>query len=202
MAIVQGLSQELDGQTLLPKLFMNYIRTVFNHCPDIKFRMHRSIRVDVDNAIVSGYYDSDADIAGSPSVEIVISLNPEQAYIKSDNFNWDIFGFDLAECICHELIHKQQFRQGGIFDEYISEKEDHNQKTEQEYLGSEREIDAYAFSIAAEYITFNRPITECTMYRVYQYTFDEDDSVMLKLQEYIVKYLTYLEFDYDQDDSH
>ena len=136
MAIVQGLSQELEGQTLLPKLFMNYIRTVFNHCPDIKFRMHRSVRVDVDNAIVSGYYDSDADVTGLPSVEIVISLNPDQAYIKSDNFNWDIFSFDLAECICHELIHKQQFHQGGIFDEYMSEKEDHNQKTEQEYLGT------------------------------------------------------------------
>jgi hypothetical protein len=165
---------------------------------DFSFRTHRDTAVDPDMIVVAGLYDCFNDSQDLPSIEITLCYHPDQKIYFTDLIDWETLAFDLAECICHELIHRQQYRSKQKFKPYVSKVTDPHLKAEQEYLGGGDELDAYGFSIAAESIVRGCLIQECVMYGVYQTTFDNDTDVVIQLEKEIQKYINQLELNNEQ----
>jgi hypothetical protein len=159
---------------------------------DFSFKTHRDYAVDPDMIVVSGFYDCYNDSQGLPHTEITLSYHPEQDVYFLHLLNWDRISFDIAECVGHEMVHRHQYLTKQKGRRYISENAD------QAYLGDDDEIDAYGFSIAAESVVYKKPLAECAMYQVYLDTFDTDQSVIVKLEKHISKYLKQLELQYEQ----
>jgi hypothetical protein len=162
---------------------------------DYIFRTERSYAADIDSVISGGLYDSDNDVNGEPHTEITLYYHPEQMAFYGKDLNWDDISFNIAECVAHEQIHRNQFYNKVKLLSYNSNIADDNKRTDQNYLGHDEEIDAYAFSIAAESATFNKPFNMCSMYHVYRNTFDTDHSVIVKLEQQIVKYIEKLKLE-------
>jgi hypothetical protein len=154
---------------------------------DFSFKTHRDYAVDPDMIVVAGFYDCYDDAQGLPHTVITLCYHPEQDLYFLNLLDWDRISFDIAECIGHELVHREQYRTKQKTKLYKSN------NPNEAYLGDEAEIDAYGFSIAIECVTYNRPIGECAMYQAYIDTFDKDHSVIVKLQKAISKYLKQLE---------
>jgi hypothetical protein len=146
--------------------------------------------------VVSGLYDCWNESQGLPYIEIDVCYHPDQEYFFVDLIDWPRLAFDLAECVCHEWIHQQQHHSGRRYRRYSSHHPDPETRSEQEYLGSEDEIDAYGFSIAADSVVNETHWQDCEMYQVYQRVFEHDPNIIVKLQKEIVKYLKRLEQDH------
>jgi len=167
---------------------------------DFSFRTQRDPAVSPDMIVVSGLYDCYNDTQDLPSVEITLSYHPDQKVYFTNLIDWETLAFDLAECVCHELVHRQQYRSKQKFKPYKSKLQDLHLQAEQEYLGDGAELDAYGFSIAAESIVRGCLPQECVMYGVYQTTFDNDKTILVKLEQEIQKYLNLLELNNEQNE--
>jgi hypothetical protein len=159
---------------------------------DFSFRTCRDYAVDPDMVVVAGIYDSMQDQQGLPCIEISLCYHPEQQIFCIDALDWVRLSFDIAECMGHELIHRQQSVSNCQFKEFVGDNE------EQEYLGHGSEIEAYGYSIAIESLTFDKPYSECAVWQGYTNTFGHNHSVVLQLKKQIIKYLKQLEPDYEQ----
>lgn len=180
------LEARYSTRTFSASEFTKLIRRQFP-AADFSFRTHRDYAVDPNMVIVAGIYDCYNDAQFLPHTEITLCYHPEQETYSGHLFNWQQISFDIAECVGHETVHRQQYKNKAKLKSYKSI------NSEQEYLGDESEIEAYGFSIAAESVVYKRPYSECTMFTVYKNTFDKDHSVIVKLQKQIVKYLQQLE---------
>jgi DNA-binding transcriptional ArsR family regulator len=168
--------------------------------PRVRLYTHRHTGVDADSISIGGNYDHDEDI-----IEINLIYNSEQQHIDIYKLNWPRLSFDLAECIGHELVHRSQYsRKRRPLAQYRSRDLDEEKRQEQEYLGSAEELEAYGYSIAAELAAIHNIFTldesalkQVVMYQVYTSTFDNDESIVLKLRKQISKYLRRLEVDYN-----
>jgi hypothetical protein len=165
---------------------------------DFSFFTNRDYAVDYNMVVVSGTYDSYFDDDGLPSIELSLCYHPEQTEFQIDTLNWDRISFDIAECIGHEIVHKQQHESKIKFRKYTSQLADVKRKAEQEYLGDETEIDAFGFSIAAEMVCYKRTLADCEMYQIYRNCFDNDHSLIVKLEKQVSKYFNELELKNEQ----
>ena len=181
-----GLKERYSNRIFKASDFTKLIRRQFP-AADFSFRTDRDYAVDPDMIVVAGLYDCYNDSQFLPHTEITLCFHPEQETYFGNIIDWEQISFDIAECVGHELVHRQQYANKEPLSEY------HSNDPDQVYLGHEEEIDAYGFSIAAESITFNKPYSECAMYQAYQRTFDNDHSVVVKLEKQIIKYLKELE---------
>lgn len=168
--------------------FTSMIRRQFP-AADFSFVTERSTLADPDMVVVSGTYDSDSDDEMLPAIEIILHYRPDQKFYYTHLFDWDHLAFDLAECAYHEMIHRDQYRDGIELAEYRSTTDNFLLVEDQEYLGWEGEIEAYGFSIAAEAAIRGLEFDQCTMTKVYKETFDNDPKVLLKLEQQFIKYL-------------
>lgn len=173
--------------------------------PQVRLYTSRSPGVDFNQVCIGGTYDHYLDSEHEPCIEIAVAYNPAQQHFDLVDLDWPRLTLDLAECIGHEFVHREQHkRKNRPSKRYHSKETNRQKKQEQEYLGSSEEIEAYGFSIAAEMaaryqcFSFDQDIaSKVLMYNVYARTFDADQSVMLKLQRHISKYLRRLEVDYN-----
>lgn len=189
-----NLKERYANRSFTAGEFTKIIRRQFP-AADFSFRTHKDYAVDPDMVVVAGIYDCYNDSEHLPYIEITLCYHPEQETYFGNLIDWDQLSFDIAECVGHELIHRKQYKTKQKLKEYPSDNAD------QAYLGHEEEIDAYGFSIAAESIIYNKPIYQCAMYQAYQNTFDKDRSVVLKLEQQIIKYLRELELENEQTNS-
>jgi hypothetical protein len=176
--------------------------------PQVRLYTRRSPGVDFDTVNVGGLYDSYSDREGEPCVELALIYHPDQQHIDLAKLNWGQVCFDVAECVGHEFVHRDQYRRKKKVRKYKSQDTDAEKREEQEYLGASDEIEAYGFTIAAELAEVHdcfeldhSKLNEVLMYRVYSSTFDTDQSVVLKLHKQISKYLRRLEIEYDKTNS-
>lgn len=197
---ILDIGDEIPTRRYTASEFTNLIRRQFP-ATDFIFSTHRDPAVSPDMIVVAGIYDVFNDSQDLPSIEISLCYHPEQKYFFTNLIDWESLAFDLAECICHELIHRQQYRSNQSFISYESKlASGHPLVNEQEYLGDGAEIDAYGFSIAAESIVRGCIPQECVMYGVYQTTFDNDKTVIARLEKEIKKYLNLLELNNEQNE--
>lgn len=191
--LMQTLGERIKGRKYSASELTNIIRRQFS-ATDFVFKTARDYAVDPDMAVVAGLYDCYDDSQMLPSMTITMCYHPEQETFFVDLINWQQLSFDIAECIGHELVHRDQWRnkRKPALMSYNSDDE------EKAYLGSEDEIEAYGFSIAAESVIFKKPKEHCVMYNVYLETFDTDPSVILKLQHQVTAYTNKLEQLYEQ----
>jgi len=196
-----SLESKVIAQKFTPGTFTSLIRKQFPK-EDYTFRTEKSYAVDPNSVIVGGLYDKENDCNHLPHTEIILYYYPEQLSFKGSELNWKQISFDIAECVAHEQIHRQQVLEKKKLKQYTSKSNNKELCIEQNYLGHDEEIDAYGFSIAAESVTFNKPYNMCTMYHVYKHTFDTDRSVVVKLEQEIVKYLEQLKLEPNHDEDY
>lgn len=165
---------------------------------DYSFKTGRDTAVDPDMIVVSGLYDSFDDSENLPHTEIFLNYHPDQEYYFLHLIDWTQLSFDIAECIGHELVHRQQYQRRSPGRRYHSCVDDTTKRDDQNYFGDTSEIEAYGFSIAAESMVHSKPYENCSMYKVYQKTFDTDPGILVKLEKEILKYIKQLEHQYEQ----
>lgn len=186
-----ALQNRYSASSFTAGQFTKIVRDKFSDS-DLSFRTHRDYAVDHDMIIVAGSYDYINDDNDLPPIEIVLCYHPDQQLYTGATLDWEQISFDIAECIGHEMVHRDQHRSNARLAKYASCVTDVEKKAEQEYLGSDEELDAYGFSIAVDSHTFNKEYHTCAMYQTYANTFNNDHSVLVKLEEQIVKYLIQL----------
>ncbi len=189
-----ALGQRVQGRSYSASDFTRLIRRQFP-ATDFVFKTYRDYAVDPDCVIVAGLYDVWDDKQYLPCITVTLCYHPDQEKYFVDLLNWQQLSFDLAECIGHELVHRDQHRNGRkpSLKSYVSKSTDPGIKSEQQYLGSEDEIEAYGFSIAAECAVFGKPKDQCVMYQAYVETFDTDTAIVLKLEQQVERYLKRME---------
>lgn len=172
--------------------------------PQVRLYTRRSPGVDLGCVSVGGIYDAEDDKEGDPCIEISIIYHPDQQHIDTSKLNWHRLCLEVAECVGHEFVHRDQHKRKKKVRKYKSRDLDPSKREEQEYMGSSDEIEAYGFSIASELAEMHKcfeldmlKLEQVFMYKVYSSTFDTDQSVVLKLQKQISKYLRRLEVEYN-----
>ena len=168
---------------------------------NIKFITQRSNITHVDQVLVGGTYDEYNDKEGDPYVEIILYYHPDQQHLDVAKVDWTRVCFEITETIGHEMVHRDQSnRKRKKIRGYVSRDTRVGQRREQEYLGHPDEIEAYGFSIALELVLLHQvkeldevALGEIVMWNAYAQAFAEDQSVLVKLQKQIVKYLRRLE---------
>ena len=186
-----------SGIMLTPGQVTDVVRRIVGSS-HIKVLSKRSSVVDPDMICVGGFFDHQAEQDNEPCIELVLYYHPDQQHVDPANVDWDFLSFEIAETLGHEQVHRgQAHRKRKRIRGYVSKGKS---KAEKEYLGNDDEIEAYGFSIAAEML-FLRNIAEIDDFRMgeipvwneYQYLFSDDQSVLLKLNRQILKYLRRLE---------
>lgn len=196
---VARIAEKYSGpdKKFTPSEFTTLVRRQFAGA-DFVFKTVKDDAVDPDMIVVAGSYDPMEDSMGEPSIEICLCYCPGQKYYFINLIDWEKLCFDLAECICHEGIHQLQYRKQRSQREFIMKLDDVNVHHDPDYLSNDLEIEAYGFSIAAESVMFAKHYTGCSMYKIYEKTFDKQPTVMAKLEQQILKYLKYLEITYEK----
>jgi len=196
---VARLADKYSGpdKKFTPSEFTNLIRRQFAGA-DFVFKTVKDEAVDPDMIVVAGSYDPMEDSIGEPSIEVCLCYCPGQKYYFINLIDWEKLCFDIAECMCHEGIHQLQYRKQRSQREFVMKLDGINIHHDPDYLSNDLEIEAYGFSIAAESVMFGQHFSECTMYKVYEKTFDKQPTVMVKLEQHILKYLKFLELTYEK----
>jgi hypothetical protein len=147
--------------------------------------------------VPGGSYDSDDDQEHNPCIHLDLIYHPDQQHLEIKSANWQRVAFEICEVIGHEYVHRDQFKRKFRSEHYASTLEaGHPDRANQIYYGESCEIEAYGYSIAAEVLCFYDGNEDCVplteMYQLYARLFESDQSVILKLDQYISKYLNKL----------
>jgi hypothetical protein len=107
---------------------------------------------------------------------------------------WDRVSFEICEVIGHEYVHRDQQRRRVRNNAYLGTLDESTTvKQEQQYYGESHEIEAYGYSIAAELMCYYNGNADCVglihNYQLYHRLFAADQSVIIKLDQFISKYL-------------
>lgn len=204
VALMQRLMKLQQPGQVIPTTELTDIIRKGIKLPQVRLYTRRSPGVDYDTVSIGGIYDQHLDQEGEPCVELSIIYHPDQQHIDTTKLDWRRVCLDVAECVGHEFVHRDQHKRKKKVRKYKSRDTDSTKREEQEYLGSSEEIEAYGFTIAAELAELHQcfelnesKLNEVLMYRVYSSTFDTDQSVVLKLHKQISKYLRRLEVEYN-----
>lgn len=125
-----------------------FIGTRFN----IDVTHHTSLEIENNTVDLNAYYDSGLDEADEVPIEIILLTNPSDEFISIDDDEFDELAINIAECICHEMIHMKQSRSRHFLEvskmTYLQVEDDFVES--QMFLADPNEIDAHAFNIAEE----------------------------------------------------
>jgi hypothetical protein len=169
-----------------------------------------TLSIATNSLQVSGQYDPDADEYGECPilVEINFPKRKDSFSFSEDDFSrlhWSEFCMDFMSILGHEFMHLNQFRRRNFrwTKAYKSSLTCPKKKEIQEYFGDADEIDAYAFSAAANliidaiYFKKKTVVVEHTrLYKTYSKIFDKHDPVILKFVKLTKKYYLRLELQY------
>jgi hypothetical protein len=170
----------------------------------------KTLSVATNNWSVSGLYDPEADEFGETCVEIEIGFPARKDvfhFSEADvsRSHWGEFCIDFAQILGHEYVHMNQFRKRNFkwSRPYCSVTLNPTLKEKQEYYGDKDEIDAYAFTAAAEIIlnkiiknSARQLVESSNLYKTYVRTFNKTDPVVLKFKKLTERYIKRLERQY------
>jgi hypothetical protein len=130
------------------------VRHIKSQLPVKASRIYDS-KVDPGWTWVGGCYYSDLDAEYLQCIEINFCYHGKKDIITISDYRFKRMCLLFADTMLHEIIHMRQFRKRKFkhLPDYASTAHREKQRREQEYLGNNDEIDAYAFNIACEMLT-------------------------------------------------
>jgi hypothetical protein len=160
------------------------------------------------NFEVTGCYNPELDQEGKKPIEIEILLPKERLYyiFSNDDLSRDIWYslvFDIVTVLGHEYVHLHQFRRRHFKPgkEYSSKEKCSIKKERQEYLGIPDEVDAYAFTAAAQ-MAYALPLQidfkSTPVYEWYKSAFKRNDPILKTLENKSNRYFKKLKRQYNE----
>ena len=205
---LDSIYQRNQGKSLTSR---NLVRKIQQAIPfaECKIVQNNTLAIYNTNLQVSGVYDPELDLDGLPPIEVEISFPKKQLAFTLDDSDltrqqWNNMIVDVAGTLGHEFIHMSQFRRrkfrwGRC---YISNSQTQAVSDAQEYYGIPDEVDAYAWTAAANMthglINNGEPyqIEQTGTYQIYKAVFDKKHPVVLKLCKLSNRYYKLLERQY------
>lgn len=186
-----ALKEKIAQKSFTPAEFTKIIKNHFNS--NVIFKTQKVNELEINEIIISGYYDPLEDRDNQPCIEINIIYSKSQKLISINNIDWDNISFQLSEVIGHELIHQNQFNKRN----FQYPKLDNNLTQHQEYLGNPDEIEAYGFSVAADFVTRGLELNQFyhnpnNILSDYFKLFTQNHYVVVKLFKFTSKYFNIL----------
>jgi hypothetical protein len=179
--------------------------------PDCKIVSNKTLTVISNNFDIAGLYDPEKDEDGERCIEIEIGFPKRKDFYyfnESDlsRNHWSEFCINFSLILGHEYMHLNQFRRRNFnwCRSYKGISSKPNIREHQEYYGDSDEIDAYAFTAAANIITDSilnpkskkNTVEYTKLYKTYLTLFDKNDPVVLKFVRLTNRYLKKLEHQY------
>lgn len=205
---LEGLYHANLGRRFTPVQLTNLIA---RHVPfrEVAFTTNLTVNSTSNTITVSGLYDYGDDQWGSKPIEIELAYFKKKRYfVMGSSMTWERWQtvcFDIASVLGHEYMHLNQYRGRDYRPgrSFRSSSDDDSVKQTQEYLGHADEIDAYAFTIAAEMAMQLRSghtvdLYQTVMYNNYCDTFGTTHSIITKLTKKSLKYYNILEGQYHE----
>lgn len=168
--------------------------------------------IESGSILVGGKYLSYRDaLQHVPFVLIQFYYNPRDCSYNLDLKKYRRFCLDFADTVLHEVIHIRQYRRRKFKPkpDYISESTVNWRRKEQQYLGNEDEIQAYAFNIACDlndkfksdyaniisYLNKTQGERKCKKFTVWQrylhaFEYDHKHDVIKRLKKEVIRYLS------------
>lgn len=163
---------------------------------------------------IGGVYYSDLDKSRRISIEILLTYNPLDEFVKISKNRFSRMCKVFADVVLHEIIHMRQYRRRKfkIIPDYESNAEMQELRREQNYLGCSDEIDAYSFNIACELLDrfkFNRKEVikyiskkhrkghlKSSSLRSYlkAFEYDHNHPIIKRMKKRVIRYLPHAEF--------
>ena len=205
---LSGVYTKHQGQTFTSRQIVSMIKKVipFKECQIIG---NDTLSVHNTNLQVSGVYDPEMDQDQLPPIELEIAFPRKQPNFKFSEFDltqsqWNNLVVDIACVLGHEFVHMEQFRKRNFRygRNYVSASSTDATRQAQEYYGIPDEVDAYAWTTAANMvlglIENGKPYTveRTKVYQVYRSVFDKNHPVVVKLKNKTTRYYKLLEQQY------
>ena len=208
LAKLDSIYQRNQGKSLTSQNLVKKIQQAipFKEC---KISQNNTLALYNTNLQVSGVYDPELDVKGLPPIEVEISFPKKQLEFTLDDSDltrqqWNNMIVDVVGTLGHEFIHlgqfrRRQFRYGHGF---TSKSSSQTVSDAQEYYGIPDEVDAYAWTAAANMthglINNGKPyqIEQTGIYQIYKAVFDKKHPVVLKLCKLSERYYKLLERQY------
>ena len=190
-----ALESKYGDSRLAPSEITDLVRKYIRDS-NVRVTTKRNNRVDLGTIVPSGAYDSEDDAEYEPCIHVELLYHPDQQHLQLKDVDWGRVSFEICEVIGHEYVHKDQRRRHQRSVSYNGTlAEDQHVRSEQQYYGESNELEAYGYSIAAELVCFHDADTNAHLtetYQLYTRLFAHDQSVIMKLDHYISKYLNKL----------
>lgn len=146
--ILLELEPQIIKRPINPEDFYKTVASHLRKSIPIRVRKNISKKIFRGYIFLGGRYYSDRDITGHKCIELIITYNPQDSYIKFSKIKFKKLCNLFADTIMHELIHMRQYRKRGH--KIITEFESYSSNKDQRYFGNRDEIEAYAYNIACE----------------------------------------------------
>lgn len=193
-------------------LSVDTVHTTLSHnlkkLAPFKIKKVYNYKVDPGHVYIGGSYLSYLDREYDRCIEILLCYFDPETQITISTRKLKQIAVLTADTILHEIIHMRQYRRRNFksVPDYQSTAQRTDLRKEQSYLGSNDEIDAYAFNIACEMnYKFKGNISQIVSYlnkpiknhkykhtwRLYlkAFEFNHSHPVIKKLKKKIINYL-------------
>jgi hypothetical protein len=150
--MVHEAKEMVVDQNITITEFHNRITKHIKRYLPIRSRKTHENQVSKTYVFVGGVYHTDYDFRYQKSIELCFAYSKKDRYINMSYRRFNRFCARIADVLLHEIIHMRQARKRKFksLPGYSSQAESTKQRVEQEYLGDNDEIDAYAFNMACE----------------------------------------------------
>jgi len=196
------------------KVIQSTLRKTLKSMMLVRVTSCRKKLVQTNEIYVGGFYNSEYDQDGLPPIEINLAYCPKQTHIDLIDRQLSRICILIADVTLHEIVHLKQYRYRNFSDinRYMSQAEDPDQRTQQEYLGDRDEVEAFGFNLACElWDRYGNNITKSnrcldsdrwqqsptSQMHEYMIAFDGDHNhpVIRKLKKHARRYLTNYKID-------
>jgi hypothetical protein len=142
----------LVNKTLTITEFNKILTRHIKYWMPIRSRKSYEEKVDKNHLWIGGVYHTDWDKERQKSIELCLCYRKKDKTITLSARRFTRVCNRIADVLLHEIIHMRQARKRNFknLPGYSSQAESTKQRQEQEYLGDNDEIDAYAFNMACE----------------------------------------------------
>jgi hypothetical protein len=150
--MVMMVKEDFVGKTLSIDLFHKKLTHHIKYWMPVRVRKSQELQVEPTFVWVGGVYHTEYDMNKEKAIEICFAYSLADTKLTYTGRRFNRLCNRIADVLLHEIIHMRQARKRKFkhLPGYSSTAESTKQRQEQEYLGDNDEIDAYAFNMACE----------------------------------------------------